>query len=158
MVTIYNDELNAVFNRRRGLVIEVLWEDMVCPKSVLSTGSIKTLGVHLNSLDFDRKLLDTMRVNTEAVHELTDVVFSQWDCDHIFSKISNYSALFLDMTSRQYLSVLTLFTLDVSCLSRGGLFSIQEVLRRSDLEHLHVVCTLVTSQSESIAKVLGSVQ
>ncbi|KFH63799.1 hypothetical protein MVEG_10492 [Podila verticillata NRRL 6337] len=238
MVTIYNDEWNAVFDQKRGAVVEVHSEDMVFPKSVLSAGSIRTLGVHLNSLDFAQKLLNIMEANTEvkdlyvsyyghhilnymehivrmwhtssrpfrltlldrmkdthgrvvaqlavrgcdmedpsdgttdlhtgdislpfsqeqAVHELTDVVFTQWDCDHVFSKISDYSASFLDMASRQHPSVLTLFTLDVSCLSRDGLSSIREVLRRSDLEHLHVVCTPVNSQSESIAQVLGCIQ
>ncbi|KFH63797.1 hypothetical protein MVEG_10490 [Podila verticillata NRRL 6337] len=237
MVTIYNDEWNAVFDQKRGVVVEVHSEDMVFPESVLSAGSIRTLGVHLNFLDFEQELLDIMETNTElqdliisyyghdilnhmehivqmwhtssrpfrltlldrmndtrvrvvaqlavrgcdtedpsdgttdlhtvdisppfsheqAMHELTDVVFTQWDCDHVFSKISNYSASFLDMASRQHPSVLTLLTLDVSSLSRNGLSSIREVLRQSDLEHLHVVCTPVNSQSESIAQVLGSV-
>ncbi|KFH63798.1 hypothetical protein MVEG_10491 [Podila verticillata NRRL 6337] len=238
MVTIYNNTWNAVFDQKRGVAVEVHSEDMVCPKNVLSAGSIRTLGVHLNSLDFEQELLDIMETNTElqdliisyyghdilnhmehivqmwhtssrpfrltlldrvkdthgrvvaqlavrgcdmedpsdgttdlhtgdisppfsheqAMHEFTDVVFTQWDCDHVFSKISNYSASFLDMASRQHPSVLTLLTLDVSCLSRDGLSSIREVLRRSYLEHLHVVCTPVNSQSESIAQVLGCIQ
>ncbi|KAI9232403.1 MAG: hypothetical protein BYD32DRAFT_491267 [Podila humilis] len=238
MVTIYNDKWNAVFDPKRGIVVEVHLEDMVCPKSLLSTRSIQTLGVHLNSRDFSHEFFSTARINTDlqdlivsyyghnifyhlehivrmwyessssfcltlldrmrdtrgrvvaqlgfgesnredpsdgtidlhgcdisspfsrkqAVHEPTDVVFTQWDCDHVFSKISDYSASFLDMASRQHPSVLTLFTLDVSCLSRDGLSTVREVLRRSDLEHLHVVCTPVNSQSESIAQVLGSVQ
>ncbi|KFH63748.1 hypothetical protein MVEG_10441 [Podila verticillata NRRL 6337] len=238
MVTVYNDEWNAVFDRRRCAVVEVHSEDMVCPKSMLSAGSIRTLGVHLNSLDFDQKLLDIMETNTElqdlilsyyghnifyhmkhivrmwhesskplrltlldrmrdtrgrvvaqlafgesnredpsdgtidlhgcdisspfsqqqVVHEPTDAIFMQWDCDHIFSKISDYSALFLDMATQQHPSVLTLLMLDVSHLSHTGFSSIREVLRRSDLEHLHIVCTPVDSQSESITQVLGSVQ
>ncbi|KAF8977265.1 hypothetical protein BGZ52_007220, partial [Haplosporangium bisporale] len=238
MVTIYNDKWNAAFDPKRGVVVEVHSEDMVCPKSMLSAGSIRTLGVHLNYLDFIQEFFSTVRANTElqdlivsyyghdilyhmehivqmwhtssrpfrltlldrmkdthgqvvaqlafrdcgmedpsdgttnlhtgdisppfsqqqAVHELADVVFTQWDCDHVFSKISDYSALFLDMASRQHPSVLTLFTLDVSCLSRDGLSTVQEVLRRSDLEHFHIVCTPVNFHSESIARVLGSVQ
>jgi hypothetical protein len=89
---------------------------------------------------------------------LMDIVFTQWDCDHVFSKISDYSASFLDMASRQHPSVLTMFTLDVTCLSHFGLSSVREVLRRSNLEHHHIVCTPVDSQSESIAQVLGAVQ
>ncbi|KAF9382809.1 hypothetical protein CPC16_009192 [Podila verticillata] len=238
MVTIYNDEWNAAFDRRRGEVVEVHSEDMECPKSLLSAGSIQTLGVHLKSHNFTHEFFSTVQVNTklqdlivsyyghdihhhierivrmwhtssrpfrltlldrmvdtcgrvvaqltvrgcdmevpsdgntdlhrgdisppfsrkQVVHEPTDVVFAQWDCDHVFSKIRDYSASFLDMASRQRPSVLSLFTLDVSCLSRNGLSSIQEVLRRSDLEHLHVVCTPVASQSESITQVLGSIQ
>ncbi|KAF9381437.1 hypothetical protein CPB97_007755, partial [Podila verticillata] len=238
MVTIYNKKWNAVFDPNSGAVVEVHSEDMVCPESVLSTGSIRKLGVHLSSLNFDQKLLDIMRANTElqdlilsynghdilycmehivqmwhtssrpfrltlldrmrdthgrivtqlaiggsdredpsdgtidlhgcdfspplsqeqAVHKPIDVVFMQWDCDHFFSKISDYFASFLDMASRQHPSVLTLFMLDLSCLSHAGFSSVREVLRRSGLEHLHVVCTPVESHSESITKVLGSVQ
>ncbi|KAF8933126.1 hypothetical protein BGZ52_008542, partial [Haplosporangium bisporale] len=238
-VTAYSKEGSAVFDRKSGAVVEVLTEDMDCPEGMLSAGSIQTLRVHLNSLDFDQEIFNAMRVNTELKdlivsyyghnilyytdhivgkwhssstpfcltlldrmkdtrgriiaqlvsgksdrsdlsdgrfyprecdtnssfyqqqqHSdvLMDIVFTQWDCDHVFSKVSDYSASFLDMASQQHPSVLIRFTLDVSCLSCNGLSSVREVLRRSDLEHLHIVCNPIDSQSESIALVLGAVQ
>ncbi|KFH63795.1 hypothetical protein MVEG_10488 [Podila verticillata NRRL 6337] len=119
-----------------------------CDREDLSNDTTDLHGCDIRSPFFSQKV----------VHKLTDIVFTQWDCDHLFSKISDYSALFLDIASRQHPSVLTLLTLDVSCLSRNGLSSIQEVLHRSDLQHLHVVCTPVDCQFESIAQVLGAVQ
>ncbi|KFH63732.1 hypothetical protein MVEG_10425 [Podila verticillata NRRL 6337] len=245
-VTFYSNEWKAVFDRESGAVVEVHSEDLNCPKGVLSEGSIQTLRVHLNSLDVDQELFNTVRANTklqdfivsyyghnimyytehivgmwhssstpfrltlldrmkdtrgrivaqlasgtsdrnslsggtfdphgcdtnpsfyhlqqlqqqqqQQSDVLMDIVFTQWDCDHVFSKISDYSASFLDMASQQHPSVLIRFTLDVSCLSRCGLSSVREVLRRSDLEHLHIVCNPIDSQSESIAQVLGAVQ
>ncbi|KAF9314029.1 hypothetical protein BG006_004033, partial [Podila minutissima] len=70
----------------------------------------------------------------------------------------DYSASFLDMATKQHPFALTMFTLDVSRLSRVGLSSIEKVFSRSNLEWLHVVCTPVDSLSQSITKVLGSVQ
>jgi len=238
MVTLYNDGWDCVFDRKTGSVVEVHSEDMVCPRGVLSSGSIRMLSVHLNSIDFDQELFNTMRANTELqdlyvsyyghnmlyhtehivrwwhessspfrltlldrmedthgrivahlsirrgvrknpsshpidfqecdtnrvltqqqhMDELADIAFKQWDCDHIFSPQSDYSAALLDKATKQHPSVLTLLTLDVSQLSHAGLSSVREVLRRSDLEHLHVVCTPVNSQSESITQVLGAIR
>ncbi|KAG0038012.1 hypothetical protein BGZ82_001301, partial [Podila clonocystis] len=87
-----------------------------------------------------------------------DFELVHWDCDQVSSTLSSYSASFLDMTTKQHPLVLTMFTLDVSQLSDIGLSSIQEVLGRSNLEQLHVVCTPVDSRSRSIAQALGSVQ
>lgn len=51
------------------------------------------------------------------------------------------------------------FTLDISKLFRDGLISVQKVLSQSNLERLHVVCTLFDlSLSNAIADVLNSVQ
>ncbi|KFH74022.1 hypothetical protein MVEG_01235 [Podila verticillata NRRL 6337] len=87
------------------------------------------------------------------------VEFLHWDCDHVFSPLSDYSASFLEMAMEQHPSVLTLFTLDTSQVSRQGLLSIQNILRRSRLEQLIIVCTPIDpSISESVAKALGSVQ
>ncbi|KAI9235063.1 MAG: hypothetical protein BYD32DRAFT_470767 [Podila humilis] len=88
----------------------------------------------------------------------SDIRFLEWDCDHIFGRLSDYSADFLGMATQQHPSVLTLFTLNVSGLSSTGLDSLKEVISRSNLEHLNIMCTSIdSSQSESIAKVLDSV-
>ncbi|KAG0337558.1 hypothetical protein BG000_005271, partial [Podila horticola] len=82
----------------------------------------------------------------------------QWDCDQIVSQLHDYSALIIDMATNQHPSLLTLLTLDVSELTRHGLASVEKILARSSLEHLHVVCTpLDPSMSDSVVQVLGSV-
>lgn len=89
----------------------------------------------------------------------TDIQFLQWDCDQVSAKLSDYSASFLDMATYQHSSALKLFTLDASQLSRNGLVSVQNVLRRSNLEHLNIICNPIdTSKSKSVAQVLDSVQ
>ncbi|KFH74100.1 hypothetical protein MVEG_01313 [Podila verticillata NRRL 6337] len=88
-----------------------------------------------------------------------DVEFLQWNCDQIAYQQSDYSASFLERATRQHRSELTMFTLDISRLSRQGLGSVQKVLGRSSLEYLHVVCTDIDATlSDSVAKVLASVQ
>ncbi|KFH63801.1 hypothetical protein MVEG_10494 [Podila verticillata NRRL 6337] len=238
MATLYKVEWNAIFNLNSGAVIEAYSLDTGWPKSVLSVESIRTLGVHLSSLDFDQEFFDAMRANAglrdlyvsyyghnilyytehivrmwhessspfrltlldrmedtrgrvvaqlairgidwngprditiglqgrhiktpfsqeQVTHEPADIVFTQWDCDHIFTPVSDYSASILDMVTRQHPSVLTLFTLDVSRLSLAGLNSIQEVLRRSYLEHLNIVSSAVHYKSKSISHLLDFVQ
>ncbi|KAG0345351.1 hypothetical protein BG005_001330, partial [Podila minutissima] len=82
-----------------------------------------------------------------------------WDCDHIFSPLSDYEVAFVDLATQQHPSVLTLLTLDVSRLSRIGFACIEKVLRRSSLEHLHVICGFVPSQlSRSVSQILGSIR
>ncbi|KAG0085841.1 hypothetical protein BGZ93_007518 [Podila epicladia] len=89
----------------------------------------------------------------------SDIKFLQWDCDQVSSTLSDYSASFLDMATQQHSSALKLFTLDASQLSKDGLTSVQNVLQRSHLEHLSVVCNSISRHAtKSISKVLGSVQ
>lgn len=88
-----------------------------------------------------------------------EILFLQWNCDHVFSRLSDYSASFLEMATVQHPSVLTLLTLDTSQLSRQGLTSIQNILRQSHLEQLIIICTPIDPKiSDSVAKALGSVQ
>lgn len=88
-----------------------------------------------------------------------DLDFLQWDCDHFVSPLSNYFASFLDLATRQHPSVLTMFTLNTSSLSRNGLTDIQKVLHRSSLESINVVCTFLHPDlSDIIAQVLDTVQ
>ncbi|KAF9332222.1 hypothetical protein BG006_004910 [Podila minutissima] len=89
----------------------------------------------------------------------TDIKFLHWDCDQVSSKLSDYSASFLDIATLQHPSALKLFTLDTCQLSQDGLTSVQNVLRRSHLEHLKVVCNPINPHAtKSISQVLGSVQ
>ncbi|KAG0012447.1 hypothetical protein BGZ82_002587, partial [Podila clonocystis] len=87
-----------------------------------------------------------------------DIEFQQWDCDHVFSPLSDYSASFLDVATNQHPSVLTMFTLEVSQLSCHSLASVQKILYRSSLEHLVIMCTpFELDLSNSIAQVLGAI-
>ncbi|KAF9271236.1 hypothetical protein BGZ74_006308, partial [Mortierella antarctica] len=65
-----------------------------------------------------------------------DIEFLQWNCDQISYPMDDSLALFVDIASTQHPSVLTLFTLDITLLSRAGLVSIGKVLNRSKLEYL----------------------
>lgn len=95
--------------------------------------------------------------NDLNVHEAIE--FLQWDCDHIIFQLSDYFVSLLDMATQQHPSILTSFTLDTSLLTRAGLSSVQNVLHRSRLVHLAVLCTHVDlSLSDSIAQVIKSVQ
>lgn len=88
-----------------------------------------------------------------------NIDFLTWSCDDIGPPLSDYFASFLDMATQQHPSTLTSFTLDISQLSREGLSAVQNVLRRSHLEYLHVVCSpLDPSLSLSIPQALDSVQ
>lgn len=49
----------------------------------------------------------------------------EWDCDQIFDPLSDFSASFLDIATKQHPTALILFTLDVCQLSRVGLDSVQ---------------------------------
>lgn len=64
------------------------------------------------------------------------ILFLEWECDHIFGQLSDYSASFWNMATQQHPMVLTLFTLDASQLTCDGLTSVQNILSRSSLEHL----------------------
>ncbi|KAF9332226.1 hypothetical protein BG006_004914 [Podila minutissima] len=56
-----------------------------------------------------------------------DMQLIQWDCGHTFSLLSDYSESFLDMSTQQPPPVLTLFTLDISQMTRTGLALVQRV-------------------------------
>lgn len=95
----------------------------------------------------------------EAWNLPVDIECMQWDCDHVFPPRSDNSASFLDMVTKQHPTTLTLLTLDVSRLSSVGLGSIQNVLCRSSLDHLHIMCSSFDpGVSTSIANVLGSIE
>ncbi|KAF9325350.1 hypothetical protein BG006_011156 [Podila minutissima] len=100
----------------------------------------------------------TLGQRQQDLDDLVDIQFMFCDRDHIFSSLSDYSASFLDMAAQQHPSVLTLFTLDIPRVSRVGLTLVRNILGRSSLEHLHILCTPFNSiMFESIAQVLGLV-
>ncbi|KAG0085829.1 hypothetical protein BGZ93_009325 [Podila epicladia] len=109
------------------------------------------------TMDIQEK--DTNRTcQQQDLFDDADFKFTQWKCDHIFSRLSDRAASVLDMASQEHPSVLTFFTLDISQLSCIGLVSVQNVLQRSSLEHLNIMCTTFDpSLSDSITQVLGSV-
>ncbi|KAG0082741.1 hypothetical protein BGZ93_009209 [Podila epicladia] len=84
----------------------------------------------------------------------TDIRFLKWDEDQA-SPLGDYHAMFLDMATLQHPSALRLLTVDTSRLFGDGLNAIRNVLRRSRLEHLNLVCkpadpTLSQSISEAL--------
>lgn len=85
-----------------------------------------------------------------------DIEFLQWSCDHTFFQLSNFSATYLEMATYHYPSILNFLTLDVSRLSRVGLAHIRDVLCRSYLQHLRVIC-LDSHLSRLVSEVLDSV-
>ncbi|KAF9375847.1 hypothetical protein CPC16_000501 [Podila verticillata] len=84
--------------------------------------------------------------------------FSQWQRDHLLSPLSDYHASFLDMATQQHPSILTSFFLDVSSRSRHCLTFIKNIIARSSLEHLVVVCTSFDPcLSKSVAHILQNI-
>ncbi|KFH74155.1 hypothetical protein MVEG_01368 [Podila verticillata NRRL 6337] len=80
--------------------------------------------------------LPQKRLDTSA-----EIVISQWDCDQVFFPLSDNFASFLDVVTQQHPSALSLFTLDISRLSCVGLAAVCNILSRSSLEHLTILCT-----------------
>ncbi|KFH63675.1 hypothetical protein MVEG_10368 [Podila verticillata NRRL 6337] len=79
-------------------------------------------------------------VHGPAEDSLGDHKFLQWECDSFFSPPSDYLTLFLDEATRQHPLVLTMFTLDISSLSRIGFGYVRNVFHRSKLECLDIIC------------------
>lgn len=104
---------------------------------------------------------DPQPVRAAQGQEEAQVVFQilQWDCDNICFPLSDFYASFVDMATKQYPSVLTSFTLDTTSLSAMGLTCIGNILRRSNLEYLHIKCIPFDSVlADTMAQVLSSVQ
>ncbi|KAF9329473.1 hypothetical protein BG006_007459 [Podila minutissima] len=86
-----------------------------------------------------------------------DIRFVKWDEDQACTLV-DYHAMFLDMATLQHPSTLRLLTVDTSRLSGDGLDSIRNVLRRSRLEHLNLVCKPVDpTLSHSISEALRAI-
>ncbi|KAF9209434.1 hypothetical protein BGZ59_010122, partial [Podila verticillata] len=74
-------------------------------------------------------------------NKLGAITVSEWNCDHLFVSLSDYSVTLLDAATTQHPSVLLSLTLNISSLSECSLACLQNVLQRSCLEHLNVHCT-----------------
>ncbi|KAG0349438.1 hypothetical protein BG005_010973 [Podila minutissima] len=119
---------------------------------------------HVAELMVRRSGRDLPAGGATAVHEsdiriAEDITVLQWDCDCVYAQLSDFSATILDLATRQYPSVLSLFTLDISALSKAGLACVPHILSRSSLEYLCIVCTVFDADlSDPISRVLDSVQ
>lgn len=88
-----------------------------------------------------------------------NILFMQWDCDFMLTSLCDYSASLMDMATMQHPLVLKLASLDITRMSRDGVTSVQNILHRSRLEYLRIVCSSMDPNlSDSVAQVLGSVQ
>ncbi|KAG0340985.1 hypothetical protein BG000_010535 [Podila horticola] len=217
----------AVFDLKKGGFVEAYSLDKACPKIVLSCGSLQTLTVDINNLEFDHEFFHAVQESTsllelnicfhgrkilydaeqivkmwrraasqchltlidrlegnqsrivaqlatresdnhysaggalkgDCVVDSMIIEFLQWDCDQVNFQLSDYSASLIDTATQQHPSILSSLTLDISHISRVGLTSLQNILRRSSLEYLSIVCTPFDPiLSDSIAEVLDSVQ
>ncbi|KAG0033596.1 hypothetical protein BGZ81_008035 [Podila clonocystis] len=85
--------------------------------------------------------------------------FVHWNLDYISAPLTDQAAAIMDLISAQHPKILKSFTLDVSYLSRVGLASVQNILQRSMLEHLQVVCSPFHPElSDALAQVFHAVQ
>lgn len=112
-----------------------------------------------STLEVDRVDSTSSSTQKDEPNAPTDIQFSHWDCDHISSKLSDYSASIIDSATEQHPSALNSLSLDTSQLSHEGLVSAGKVLSQSHLDYLNVVCTPFDPKlSGHIAQVLDSVQ
>ncbi|KFH69337.1 hypothetical protein MVEG_04151 [Podila verticillata NRRL 6337] len=137
-----------------------------CTEASLRYAVAEFLNGGQNCSSTGRDLLEDYGVDVQSSSHIgsahvnhVGVNFLQWDCDHVMSPLSDFFAFVLAMATPQHPSVLTMFTLCVSSLSRSGLESVHEVLNQSSLESLNVVCTpFHPDLSDFITQVLGSIQ
>lgn len=94
-----------------------------------------------------------LRTQEQSLNCFPEIDQLQW---HL--RLSDDSALFLDMVTEQHPLVLDLI-LDITELSMVGLSSVQNFLRRSSLEQVNILCSpFEPTMSAAITKVLCSVQ
>lgn len=83
----------------------------------------------------------------------------QWHLDHLSEQLQDSGAEILDAASQKSPGALSNFTLDTTLLSEQGLANIQNILQRSNLEHLFIKCVpLMPSLETSIVRILQSIQ
>lgn len=86
-------------------------------------------------------------------------VTADFELLHCSCWLSDTSGSFLDLATKQCHSLLVSLTLNVSQLPRASPSCVQDVLCRTTLEHLHVVCTpFDISLSDAIVRVLGLIE
>ncbi|KAF9412042.1 hypothetical protein BGZ94_001162 [Podila epigama] len=88
-----------------------------------------------------------------------DLDFLRWECDHISSATTDNDMVILDMATLHHPYTLTSLTMDTLMLGEKGLESLENVLGRSCLEHLHISCYPITTKQRqsAITQVLQSI-
>jgi len=150
-------ELNIAYSGRKMLFytdhIIKAWHELASPFCLtLIDRTDTTHGQVVLQVAIDRGDISFPGNSASSVHEdpsttlsdqqqaLPALQFMHRDCNQNFAQLSDYSASFLDMATLQHPITLTRFTLDISQISRASLASVQNILHRSLLEHVHVVC------------------
>ncbi|KAG0011616.1 hypothetical protein BGZ81_002075 [Podila clonocystis] len=78
---------------------------------------------------------------------------------HWHLRLSDDSAMFLDLITQQHPRVLALITLDITGLTNIGLSSVQNFLKRSIIDRIIILCSPIDpTMTGAIAQVLCSVQ
>lgn len=128
---------------------------------------VAQMAIHGKGVNYGRYVVAKVQgSDTQSLHRPPQVSnvpamldFLRWDCEHVLSLRSDYSAYFLGIATRHDPWVLNSFTLDISILSCVGIYSLQDVFRVSNLEYLVVACNAFdTSLSTAVRDVLGSVK
>lgn len=89
---------------------------------------------------------------------IPSITILEWNLDHAHASMQDSGARVFDIISRQFPSAFTSFTLDITALTSQGLVSIQNVLQRSTLGHLHIKCVpLIPPLESNIGRVLQAV-
>ncbi|KAG0337552.1 hypothetical protein BG000_005265 [Podila horticola] len=129
---------------------------VVAQLNIRGYGSERSGGSTLEVDHTDSTSSSTQRDESVA---LAAVEIPQWECDQLSAKPSDYSASILDKATEKHPAVLNSLTLDTSQLSPKGLGSVTNLLGRSDVDHLNIVCNSFDSRAlSSIVQVLDSVQ
>ncbi|KAG0338241.1 hypothetical protein BG005_003832, partial [Podila minutissima] len=111
------------------------------------------------TLEVDRTDSTSSSTQVDEAEAPAEVQVSKWECDQISAKPSDFAASILDTATEQHPAVLNSLTLDTSGLSPKGLGSVTNLLGRSNLDHLNIVCNPFDAGAlDSIAQVLDSVQ
>ncbi|KAG0085842.1 hypothetical protein BGZ92_008657 [Podila epicladia] len=129
---------------------------VVAQLSIRGCGSDRTGG---STLEVDRTDSTSSSTQKDEPEAPADVQVLNWEGDQFSGKPSDYAASFLDTATEQHPAALNSLTLDTSQLSPKGLGSVTNLLGRSDLDHLNIMCNPFDAGAlDSIAQVLDSVQ
>ncbi|KAF9375014.1 hypothetical protein CPB97_011750 [Podila verticillata] len=113
-----------------------------------------------SNIDFQGSNAHIARSHKRRRVTVSKIDFLHWNSDHISAPLNDVTATLLETATERHPSVLTSFTLDISLLTRKGLFHIQSILRRSMLTQIHICCTAFddASLSDFIRQVLLSIR
>ncbi|KFH74015.1 hypothetical protein MVEG_01228 [Podila verticillata NRRL 6337] len=125
----------------------------------MAFGGSNSIGIESSEMELEDSEYQTHGIKEHAQDTAMELEFLLWDCDHFFFHFSDIYASFLDSATQQHPSVLASLTLDISALSETGITCFQQVLARSDLSYLCILCTPFESAlSQYIAKILQNVR